>query len=254
MKVFSKVAGVILLLMLGTAVAGAAEFTSKGVKIHYTVEGKGEPVVLIHGLHSSAAMNWQLPGITAALAKEFQVIALDCRGHGQSDKPQAEDQYGEEMAEDIVRLLDHLSIKKAHVVGYSMGGMITLKLLTKHPERVQTAVLGGMGWLKSGSVLQQTWEKMPGGKGPGVPQACVRGLSRLAVSEAELKAVQVPVTVIVGDRDPVKRMYVEPLQAARADWPVKLINGAGHLNCIMKPEFSAALRAALEAKPAKAGK
>ena len=58
----------------------ADDFDSAGVKIHYEVQGKGEPVVLIHGLYSSAMMNWGLPGITADLARNYQVIALDCRG------------------------------------------------------------------------------------------------------------------------------------------------------------------------------
>ena len=235
-------------MLLGCVInLGAAEFDSKGVKIHYIVEGKGEPVVLIHGLHASAQLNWQLPGISAALAQEFQVIALDCRGHGQSGKPAADDQYGEVMAEDIVRLLDHLGIRQAHVVGYSMGGMIALKLVTLHPDRVRSAVLGGMGWLKAGSALQQTWERMPSRDSASVPPACVRGLGRLAVTEAELKAVSPPVTVIVGERDPVRRLYVNPLQSARPDWAVRIIDGAGHLTCIAKPEFQAELIKALRA-------
>src|SRR5947209_7931007 len=66
-------------------------FDSGGVKIAYTVQGKGEPVVLIHGWLSSAGLNWALPGTSALLAKDFQVIALDVRGHGRSEKPTKED-------------------------------------------------------------------------------------------------------------------------------------------------------------------
>src|SRR5215831_9348436 len=115
------------LILAGTARLHAEEFDSAGVKIHYTVVGKGDPVILIHGLYSSAAMNWGLPGITAELAKHFRVIALDCRGHGQSGKPEAEGSYGTNMVEDVVRLMDHLHIAKAQVAGYSMGGMIAMK-------------------------------------------------------------------------------------------------------------------------------
>ena len=104
---------------------------SNGVKLSYVVAGKGEPVVLIHGLYSSSLMNWQLPGIFDMLAKDYKVIALDMPGHGESDKPTNDSAYGEEMVEDVVRLLDELKITKAHVVGYSMGGMITAKLMTK---------------------------------------------------------------------------------------------------------------------------
>ena len=137
-------------LALGdTALLHADEFMSKDVKIHYVVQGKGEPVILVHGLDSSAKMNWEMPGTVAELAKHYQVIAFDNRGHGQSDKPQAEGQYGVQMVEDVVRLMDHLNLPKAHVVGYSLGGMIALKLPTLHPERVSSAVLGGMGWLRT---------------------------------------------------------------------------------------------------------
>src|SRR6185369_16055350 len=89
------------------------EFDSAGVKIYYTVQGEGEPVILIHGLYSSAKMNWEAPGTSALLARHFQVIALDCRGHGKSDKPKAEGSYGTNMVEDVVRLMDHLKISKA---------------------------------------------------------------------------------------------------------------------------------------------
>ncbi len=54
------------------------------------------------------------------------------------------------MAEDVVRLLDHLGIEKAHIVGYSLGGFTTLKLVTMHPERFLSATLGGAGWRPPG--------------------------------------------------------------------------------------------------------
>src|ERR1044071_7278364 len=147
-----------VLSLAGTASLSAAEFDSGGVKIHYVVEGQGDPVILIHGLYSSAMMNWSAPGITAELAKHFRVVALDCRGHGQSGKPQAEGAYGTNMVEDVVRLMDHLKIPKARVVGYSMGGMIGMKLTVMHPERVSQLVLGGMGWHKTGAPMNRYWE------------------------------------------------------------------------------------------------
>src|SRR5262245_45566758 len=106
------------------------KFDAKGVKLHYVVEGVGEPAVLIHGLYSSARVNWQMPGIVSLLSKKYQVIALDLPGHGESDKPANEEAYGLEMVEDVARLLDHLKIQKAHIVGYSMGGMIAVKFMS----------------------------------------------------------------------------------------------------------------------------
>lgn len=212
-------------------------FDAAGVKIHYLLAGKGEPVVLIHGLHSSAQINWSLVGVIAELAEDHQVIAIDLPGHGQSDKPDHDDAYGLQLVEDIVLLLDHLKIDKAHLVGYSLGGMVTLKFIAEHPDRVLSGTLGGMGWLREGNALQRVWENMPARAGARTPPEFVRNIGKLAVSEADLKKIRTPIKVIVGDRDPVERWYVAPLKRVRADWPVVEIEGAGHINCIIKPQF-----------------
>jgi pimeloyl-ACP methyl ester carboxylesterase len=214
-------------------------FNSNGVKISYFVQGKGEPVVLIHGWLSSGGVNRALPGTSALLAKDHQVIALDIRGHGLSDKPTKEDAYGPELVEDIVRLLDHLKIKKAHIVGYSMGGIIAGNFLIKHPDRVLSGTLGGMGWLKTGSgaqfVFSQIGKKDPTAKSQTV---CGRSLAKLALTEAEIKSVRVPVTVLVGEKDElIKRLYVEPLRQVRKDWSVIEIKDGNHISCILKSQF-----------------
>lgn len=72
---------------ISIAAAESQFLVAKGVKIHYLIEGTGEPVVLIHGLDSNARINWQMPRTIDALAKDHQVIALDLPGYGQSDKP-----------------------------------------------------------------------------------------------------------------------------------------------------------------------
>jgi len=234
-----------VLVFGGTAVLQAGEFMSKDARIHYVVAGNGEPVILIHGLASSAKMNWELPGTVAELAKHYQVIAFDNRGHGHSGKPEADGQYGVQMVEDVVRLMDHLDLPKARLVGYSLGGMIIMKLLTLHPERVSSAVLGGMGWLRADSPVRHFWGAMQGRAVSQVPAACLHGIAKLAVTETEVKAVRVPVTILVGERDICRRLYVEPLAQVRPDWPVHVIKDAGHINCVMKPEFKAQLVAAL---------
>jgi non-heme chloroperoxidase len=225
---------------LGSALAADAPsqqaFQAKGVKISYIVAGKGEPVVLIHGLMSSAFINWQLPGIFDTLAKDYQVIALDMPGHGASDKTEKEEAYGEQLAEDVVLLLDHLKIKKAHLVGYSMGGMITGKLLVNHPDRVLSATVGGMGWFKEGSLPQKFFSGAKREEGKAL-NICFRSLAKLAITEEELKAIKVPVTVLVGENDICKQLYVEPLRKVRPDWPVVEIEGAEHLFCITKQQF-----------------
>ena len=226
----------------------ADEFDSAGVKIHYIVEGTGEPVILIHGLYASAQKNWGFNGVIAGLAQHYQVIALDCRGHGASDRPTAEGDYGVKMVDDVVRLMDHLKLPSANLVGYSMGGMITLKLAVMHPERVHSAVLGGMAWLKEGSSLQHVWENMSG-RGEradgGNPAALLHGFADFAVTEDQVKALKMPIGVVVGERDPCRRMYVGPLLQIRPDISEKIVPGAGHIVCVLKPEFKTDIDAAL---------
>ena len=213
-------AGLVLLWQAGAAGAVVSQtFDAHGVDIHYLIDGAGVPVVLIHGLYSSARINWQLPGTLAALAADHLVVALDLPGFGRSDKPPTADAYGLQWIEDITLLLDRLKIEKAHIVGYSMGGIVALKFIAEHPDRVLSGTLGGMVWLPEGGGLQKIWEHLR--------DPAARGVSRLALAKAELQAIKVPVVVLIGDRDPIKQLYVDPLQAVRKDWPVIEIKDAG---------------------------
>jgi len=129
-------------------------FDSNGVKIRYVTEGKGEAVVLIHGwMGDSSTWGRDRTGNTqlnTAGADGFQLIALDCRGHGKSDKPHDPKDYGPEMAADVLRLVDHLKVEKAHLVGYSSGAFIAGKVAATHPGRVLGVVYGGQAPLVAG--------------------------------------------------------------------------------------------------------
>jgi pimeloyl-ACP methyl ester carboxylesterase len=165
------------------------------------------------------------------------VVALDLPGHGRSDKPKETDAYGLQMVEDVILLLDHLKIRKAHMVGYSLGGMIVMKLMARYPDRVLSGAVGGMGWFREGSASQKLWENMSPREGNRTPPACVQSVGKLAVTREELSKIDIPVKVLVGSRDPVQRLYVAPLQRVRKDWSVIEIEDAGHLNIITKQQF-----------------
>jgi pimeloyl-ACP methyl ester carboxylesterase len=215
-----------------------ATFEVKGVKLRYYVAGKGEPAVFLHGYTSSSEMNWILPGLFGAVANDHQAIALDFPGHGGSEKPEKEEAYGDQLVEDVVALLDHLKIDKAHIVGYSMGGMVAVKMLAKYPERTLSGTIGGMGWLRDGSMLQKlAFGRKNGDSSSGAMALCYRGMGKLGVTESELKSITVPVEILVGDHDPCKKMYVAPLQTVRTDWPVVEIEDAGHIACVTKKPF-----------------
>jgi pimeloyl-ACP methyl ester carboxylesterase len=177
---------VLFFVLIPSSFAKDSFFDSDGVKIHYVVEGKGEALLMIHPFGVS------LQGMSFAIkdfSNNFQVIAMDNRGHGQSEKPHDPDAYGMNMIEDQIRLLDHLKIKKAHVFGYSMGGRIALGIVGFHPERVLSAIVGGGGWIPPGQEGEFAFgfdrkavESLEQGKGisPSIPEGSPRDPLALA--------------------------------------------------------------------------
>jgi pimeloyl-ACP methyl ester carboxylesterase len=109
-----------------------------GVNIQYQQAGSGPAMVLIHGLTGSLAV-WQ-PRIVPALSVRFNVLSYDLRGHGQSDMP-AFGYRTSDMSSDLLALLDHLRVERAHLVGHSIGGTIALYLAALHPDRVATLTI-----------------------------------------------------------------------------------------------------------------
>lgn len=124
-------------------------FNSDGVTLAYLDDGPrdGEPILLIHGFASSAKVNWvDTIWVRFLTSLGRRVIAIDNRGHGQSEKLYRLEDYGAPlMAEDARRLLDHLHIERADIMGYSMGARITAFLTLAHPERVRSAIFAGLG-------------------------------------------------------------------------------------------------------------
>jgi pimeloyl-ACP methyl ester carboxylesterase len=274
----SLYAFVILLAAGSTAVAAPQQgsFLSNGVKIHYIEEGQGEPVLLIHGFSANAFVNWVLPGVFGNLAKHYHVIALDNRGHGGSGKPHEIEKYGPEMVEDAIRLLDHLKIEKAHIVGYSMGGFITEKLVITHPERVICAVVGGAGWSRAEddhAVIDQIAKSLEEGNGilplmraltpPGQPvpsdeqlkarnaiimanndpkalAACMRGMANLQTTKQQLEENKVPVLAIIGEKDPLKK-GVDAMIGVFANVKVIVVKNGDHMSTFQSPKFAQAL-------------
>src|SRR3712207_634217 len=126
-------------------------FDSNGVRIAYIDvvpdSGAGDPVLLVHGFGSNHAVNWVSSMWVKTLTHAgYRAVAVDNRGHGQRDKLYDPAAYTPAvMAEDARRLLDHLGIDRADVMGYSMGARIAAYLALNHPERVRSLLLGGVG-------------------------------------------------------------------------------------------------------------
>ena len=122
-------------------------FASDGVRLAFIDEGEGEPVLLIHGFASSVRANWIEPGWVSLLTRNgLRVVAFDNRGHGESEKLYDRALYSAPlMAEDAHRLMAHLGLPRADVMGYSMGARIAAFLALEHPALVRSAVFGGLG-------------------------------------------------------------------------------------------------------------
>jgi pimeloyl-ACP methyl ester carboxylesterase len=111
--------------------------TVNGIKFCYEIQGIGEPVILVHGFGAKKE-TWH--GLFNPLSEKFKVIRFDNRGAGKSDRPN-EPFTMNMFVEDIKGLMDALAIEKAHIIGWSLGGMIVQHFLLKYPERVNKAVL-----------------------------------------------------------------------------------------------------------------
>ncbi len=114
-----------------------------GVKVHYVVEGKGTPIVMIHASMGSY-LEWYGPDYINALKNEYMLVLVDLRGHGQSDKPIDSKSYlAKDFSSDIIAVMNDLKITKAHCWGYSMGGTIAFWLSRYYPERFLSFIIGG---------------------------------------------------------------------------------------------------------------
>lgn len=138
------VAMILVLQMTGCAVADRDSLLSRSTAdfgTYFVDHGRGEPVVLVHGFSQTHAA-WLGTPLYEDLVPDYRVIAVDLRGHGDSDKPHEPMAYGRNLHADLIGLLDHLDIDKAHFVGFSLGANVVGDLVVSSPERVQSATMG----------------------------------------------------------------------------------------------------------------
>jgi pimeloyl-ACP methyl ester carboxylesterase len=247
-------------------------FRHGDVELAFLDEGQGDPIVLVHGFASNAAVNWVNPSWVTTLTRAGRrVIALDNRGHGQSSKLYEPAAYHTSvMAEDVRALLDHLAIERADVMGYSMGARITAFLALAHPSRVRSATFGGLGInLVEGQALPPSVaEAMEAPSLADVQDpfgrtfrafaeqtnsdrkalaACIRG-SRQMLSREEVATIRVPVLVAVGSKDFVAGSPHE-LAALIPGARVLEIPGRDHMLAVGDKVFKQGLLDFLAARP-----
>jgi pimeloyl-ACP methyl ester carboxylesterase len=229
-------------------------FHNGAVEIAYLDEGEGDPIILVHGFASSKNVNWVYPAWVSELKKNGRrVIAFDNRGHGESGKlyDAAEYDIGI-MAGDISALMDHLNIERADVMGYSLGSRMTAVLAQRQPQRLRSAILGGIGigLIEGGGPGENVAAALEAPSLEDVTDpvgrtfrafadqtrsdrralaACLRGSRRLMTRE-EAACIGVPVLIAVGTADEI---------AGSADALGKIIPGAEVLNILNRDHMRA---------------
>ncbi|MGE3074564.1 MAG: alpha/beta fold hydrolase [Dehalococcoidia bacterium] len=239
-----------------------------GVRIRYERIGSGSPVVLVHGYTASGYSNWIASGWVEALAGSHTLLIPDLRGHGRSQKPYSSGAYSiAAMARDVLAVMDREGVESAPVFGYSMGGMVTLELLVEHSERIESAVIGGMGsYFPRGRgrfAIERQHEESNAPRrtflerakflaayavrfDPIAIEAAYRGVFKNGrpVDPARLAGIRQQVLVTAGDLDP----FFEPAKALAEALPngrfLQLPN-EGHLSAVRNPRFMAEVRAFL---------
>ena len=234
--------------------------TTDGLRIAYERVGQGTPVVLVHGFGSSKEQNWKSTGWYGSLTEAgFCVLAIDNRGHGESDKPHDPLFYHHDrMAEDVATVMDAAGIKTAPYVGYSMGGLIGLRFLTLFPERITKLALGGVGetYLKGPRVSDPERREMIAdalltddkdsitdprarmfrdfaeqqGKDRLALAACMRAMSP-PLPVTILKSFEKPILVVDGDQDFVAGPS-GPLAAIFPHGSAAIVPGRDHMSAV----------------------
>lgn len=283
-----------ILLLLGLALAGCASstpapavvapaparlaaapdrfFTTDGVRLRYREVGRGDPIVLLHGY--TARLEY-MGDLADSLARDNRVIVLDQRGFGESSKLSDPARFGRKMGDDVVALLDELDIRRAHLVGHSMGALIAANVAARYPDRAAgVGLIAGPFYPDSAAFagLSGAWvtalERGEGFKSflmwilPGMPDsaavgmsaqmlaandmgsllAAMRAMGGLVVGRESAGRIRAPAVVAVGTGDPLHPQS----QALAAWWPsaqLVVLPGVDHLAIVVRPEVIGAIRA-----------
>ena len=224
----------LLFMTLVMAVASAQQKPTtgyapvNGINMYYEVHGEGEPVVLLHGAFMTITNNWD--GWISELSKTRKVIAVEMQGHGRTADVPLRDITPENLADDVAALLDYLKIRRADLIGYSMGGAVAMQCAIRHPDRVRKAVIisstfrsDGMvaGALESiskltaddfkGSPIETEYKKLS-----PTPDDFPKFVQRIVATASKgydfgadkLKATTAPMFFIHGDADGVRLAHI----------------------------------------------
>lgn len=226
-----------------------------GIRLAFETVGEGQPIVLAHGFASDRKQNWKNVGWYETLTGAgFRVVAMDFRGHGESDKPHEDRSYGDTMLGDVLSVMDAGKIERADLMGYSMGAILSVGLLMTHPERIGRAVLAGIGETyfnektahrrgianalraSDPDTITDPGQKAfrdfasQGGKDIKALAACMSA-DRTMYTRQQLKTCITPVLVVAGEKDG-QAGSPEPLAAAFADGRAVKVPRRDHMTAV----------------------
>lgn len=229
---------------------------SGGVPIHYEVIGQGRPIVLVHGFSSSFDDTWRLSGwVDFLVGKGRRVVGLDCRGHGRSGKPHSPEAYaGNQIPDDVLAVMDAVGIERADIMGYSMGALVTLNLLTRQAQRFTSAVVGGVGLPRPAADPQRRaalaaaleaadpatisepaalrFRQAAERRGNDLlAVAALQRSERTQADQAAMRQLELPLLVVVGDQDEVLES-ARQLAAAVAGAELVTLAGEDHQSAL----------------------
>ncbi len=250
------VATIVVAQLLGCAAPGT----------YFVDSGSGEPVVLLHGFSQTHAA-WLSTPLYDGLARDYRVIAVDLRGHGDSDKPHDPMSYGPNLHSDLIDLLDRLDIGKAHFVGFSLGANVVGDILVSRPERVRTATMASglfTTWdeseeefaklteNRSGSVERYPWE--PEDQDYRALAALVRGARYSVVNPEQIASIRTPTLVAFGGNEieVMSEQQKQQLANLPSSVSVLIIDRADHDSesaAVLSPRFTEAAIALIASHP-----
>jgi non-heme chloroperoxidase len=242
-----------------------------GVRLAYETVGSGRPILLVHGFASDRMQNWKNVGWYETLTGAgFQVTAMDCRGHGESDRPHDDESYGDKMVADIVTVMDAAGLERPDLMGYSMGGLLSIGVLMRHALRVNHAICAGVGETYFESKMHRhviaaaLRAKDPSsvtdpqalafrtfasqaGKDILALAACMNA-PRTMYTADQLGSVSNPVLVIDGDKD-TQSGRPEPLADAFANGRAAIIPNRDHMTAVGDKIYKQSVLEFLRAEP-----
>ena len=253
-------------------------FTRGGARLRYREVGRGQPVVLLHGWTQRIEL---MEDLADSLSGAFRVIVLDERGFGESTKFSDPKRYGQAMVEDVIGLLGHLKIPRAHLVGHSMGALVAAQTALRHPRQVASASLVAGPFTPDSAALSQMTEPfvqaLERGQGltefikwifPGTPDTMAAAFSAQAMSNNDLGSLiatmrsmgglvvpagrhpgrSTAVLIAVGTADPL----LPQSQALKGAWPEAQyveVPGANHDQIRANGATVAAIRRIVQTHP-----